>query len=208
MELRCCSLPKSNQPTTRLRLRYRSTVQRSIIIVPSVLTRYPLPPPTTMASNDSVPSGSPRCFFDISIDGTPAGKNKKRNWCRSVVALLLLSLANMNYYPGRIEFVLRPDIVPKSAENFRALCTGKSLLLSCQPFQLNPNCLGEKGTGKSGKALTYRGSAFHRVIPNFMLQGGDFTTGDGRGGMHLVSYVCVFSYDLFDIRRVHLWRKV
>ena len=65
---------------------------------------------------------------------------------------------------GRIIMELRSDVVPKTAENFRCLCTG------------------EKGRGKAGKNLHFLNSVFHRIIPDFMLQGGDITRGNGTGG--------------------------
>ena len=73
---------------------------------------------------------NPTVFFEVEIDGKPA---------------------------GRIEMELRADIVPKTAENFRCLCTG------------------EKGFG-------FQRSGFHRIIPGFMCQGGDFTAHNGTGG--------------------------
>lgn len=80
-----------------------------------------------------------RVFFDITLGGLPA---------------------------GRIVFELYADIAPKTAENFRALCTGEIEAL-----------------GKStGKRLHYKNVIFHRVVKDFMVQSGDFSAGNGTGG--------------------------
>ena len=96
---------------------------------------------------------SPEVFFDITIGGLRA---------------------------GRIRMKLHAHTVPKTAENFRCLCTG------------------EKGIGREGKPLHFKGSTFHRVIPGFMCQGGDFTKGNGTGGEPI--YGAKFDDENFTLR--------
>ncbi|CAK9090827.1 unnamed protein product [Durusdinium trenchii] len=96
---------------------------------------------------------NPLVYFEIAFDGQPVGK---------------------------IVFELFAHVVPKTAENFRALCTG------------------EHGKGRSGKRLNFLGCVFHRIIPGFMCQGGDFTRGDGTGGESI--YGAKFKDENFQMR--------
>jgi len=81
---------------------------------------------------------------------------------------------------ARVIIELFMDVVPKTAENFRCLCTG------------------ERGRGRWGKQLHYQGTAFHRIIPGFMCQGGDITSGDGSGGESI--YGAKFNDENFQLK--------
>lgn len=100
------------------------------------------------------PQANPKCFLDVSIGGE---------------------------LEGRILIELFSDVVPKTAENFRALCTG------------------EKGIGpNTGVPLHFKGSCFHRVIKSFMIQGGDISAGDGTGGESI--YGLKFEDENFELK--------
>ncbi|XP_078279265.1 peptidyl-prolyl cis-trans isomerase E [Rhinoraja longicauda] len=84
-------------------------------------------------------------------EGEPPAKKSRSN------PQVYMDIKVANKPAGRLRFLLRADVVPMTAENFRCLCTH------------------EKGFG-------YKGSSFHRIIPQFMCQGGDFTNHNGTGG--------------------------
>lgn len=83
---------------------------------------------------------------------------------------------------GRTVFELFADVCPITCENFRSLCTG------------------EMGLGKTtGKPLYYKGIVFHRVVKDFMIQGGDFSVGNGTGGESI--YGGTFAGEFISVSR-------
>ena len=94
---------------------------------------------------EALKRGNPVVFMDITIGGAPA---------------------------GRIRMELFKSQVPRTAENFRQLCTGEHR--------------------RNGAPVGYKGARFHRVIRDFMVQGGDIVKGDGTGR------TCIYAGDRFD----------
>mmetsp|Transcript_19228 Transcript_19228/g.22064 ORF Transcript_19228/g.22064 Transcript_19228/m.22064 type:complete len:190 (-) Transcript_19228:135-704(-) len=104
----------------------------------------------------------------------------KRFFSTSKNPKVFFDIAIDNTPKGRLVFELYSDVVPKTAENFRKLCIGA----------------GDAKTANT--KLHYKGSHFHRIIPGFMAQGGDFTRGNGTGGESI--YGAKFPDENFKIK--------
>ncbi|XP_020115062.1 peptidyl-prolyl cis-trans isomerase CYP21-1 isoform X2 [Ananas comosus] len=134
-------------------------IQRAVVavaVVGIVLIAFSISRKEGYLQSLKLPEITHRVYLDVDIDGQRA---------------------------GRIVIGLYGEVVPKTVENFRALCTG------------------EKGEGASGKPLHYKGTPFHRIIPGFMIQGGDVAQGDGKGGESI--YGGTFPDENFTIKHSH-----
>ncbi|OAA49711.1 cyclophilin H [Cordyceps fumosorosea ARSEF 2679] len=123
-----------------------------------------------MAPTQLPQSGNPLVFFDITLGG-----NVFRPPLPSHLSLdlnLTKIYRDTGEPLGRVTFELFKDVVPKTAENFRQFCTGES-------------------KDSVGRPQGYKGSKFHRIISNFMCQGGDFLNGDGSGS------TCIWGHKSF-----------
>mmetsp|Transcript_764 Transcript_764/g.1034 ORF Transcript_764/g.1034 Transcript_764/m.1034 type:complete len:192 (+) Transcript_764:70-645(+) len=110
---------------------------------------------------------------------TTISKEKKKEERKQIEnPVVFFDIAIGNHHVGRIKMELFSDIVPKTAENFRQLCTGEYRI--------------------DGKPQGYKGCHFHRVWRNFMIQTGDFTSRDGQGNMSI--YGTTFKDESFQLK--------
>ena len=119
-------------------------------------------------------------FLLLCLPFVAQGADKKKEQANHSRPQVFFKVKIGNSDPKLVVFELFKDVAPLTAENFRALTTG------------------EKGTSKSGVKLHYQASSFHRIIPGFMIQGGDFTRGDGTGGESI--YGAKFDDENFKIK--------
>lgn len=122
-------------------------------------------------------------FLFLAISGSKKAEDKNVEETYEITHRVYLDVDIEDQRQGRIVIGLYGEVVPKTVENFRALCTG------------------EKSKGSSGKPLHYKGTPFHRIVPGFMIQGGDIVSSDGKGYDSI--YGGTFPDENFKIKHSH-----
>lgn len=144
-----------------------------------------LPTSTTTSTVQLASMPNPRVFMDFSVEGNPVGRLVTHTFSTAFVrrpgSRRACSVAHTqsSFHAGSVIYELFADVVPQTAENFRALCTGS------------------KGVNAAGIPLWYKGTPLHRIIAGFMVQGGDFTLRNGKGGESIYGG----TFDDEDLRR-------
>ena len=149
-------------------LSFRTTVQR-LVLKKNVLKMDSSSIPNSLTNQIMQNIKNSGKFFStvtstILIGSQVAQSVDSADDLESITNKVYFDISINNEPSGRIVFGLFGNTVPKTVENFKSLC------------------VGDKKSIYNGNPLTYKGSKFHRIIPEFMCQGGDFTQGNGRGG--------------------------